>query len=149
MHDFIRVGFQSSCVCLSIGEEDVDMNARAQLLGQLPSLDRLDVIVLAASAGDVSTMMQILEKHPEEVCSSIRQWFYSEHSRLFIYRQFCLDGFALHTHNYKSWCTYYNIICLFIWAIWLGGLVTLPFFSFSFLVCYAQLFPCMHHTQLI
>ena len=49
------------------------MNARAQLLGQLPSLDRLDVIVLAASAGDVSTMMQILEKHPEEVCSSIRQ----------------------------------------------------------------------------
>ena len=54
------------------------MNARAQLLGQLPSLDRLDVIVLAASAGDVSTMMQILEKHPEEVCSSIRQWFYSK-----------------------------------------------------------------------
>ena len=49
------------------GEEDVDLNARGMLLTQLHAGDTCDLIVLAAGAGDVSTMLQHLRNHPNEV----------------------------------------------------------------------------------
>jgi hypothetical protein len=49
------------------GEEDVDMNAKGHLLTLMSSVDRLDLIVLAAAAGDEPTVQQILNQHPEEV----------------------------------------------------------------------------------
>ena len=50
------------------GEEDVDdMNARGKFLTQQHTADSRDLIVLAAAAGDVSTMLQHLRTHPNEV----------------------------------------------------------------------------------
>ena len=50
------------------GEEDVDdMNARGKFLTQQHTADSCDLIVLAAAAGDVSTMLQHLRTHPNEV----------------------------------------------------------------------------------
>ena len=43
------------------------MNAKGQLLTMMSSVDRLDMIVLAATAGDASTVQQILNHHPQEV----------------------------------------------------------------------------------
>ena len=43
------------------------MNAKGHLLTMIPGVDRLDMIVLAATAGDASTVQQILNHHPQEV----------------------------------------------------------------------------------
>ena len=49
------------------GEQDIDMNARAEILALKAGMDKLDIIVLAASTGDVDRLRSVLRQHPEEV----------------------------------------------------------------------------------
>ena len=53
--------------------EDVDMNARSQMLATMQSVSKEDLLVMAAGAGDATTVRQCLRQHPEQVspCFSV------------------------------------------------------------------------------
>ena len=59
------------CTATDGDDEDVDLNARGKLLTLLPAANDCDVIVLAAAAGDVSTMVEHLKAHPTEVLKEL------------------------------------------------------------------------------
>lgn len=60
--------------CCNTDEDDVDMNARVQVLAIMSELENPDGIPYAAAAGDVSLLQQLLDRYPQEVRTTHINW---------------------------------------------------------------------------